>query len=95
MTTPDLDPNVFIENLNTRWEQAFANYPYEHVAWSMDGTTVLAHSPTIDGLIDEVGRLGIKDFVADYLVPGDEADLASEFNSGTATAAETNSEEGE
>jgi hypothetical protein len=72
MTSPDVDPNVFIENVNTRWKEAFTQYPYEHVAWSRDGTAVLAHSPTIDGLIGELRRLKIDDFVADYLVPGDE-----------------------
>lgn len=71
MEIPDLDPNVFIENTNKELPAALARYPWEHVAWSLDGTTILAHAPDLGDLYREVDRLGIKDFVADYLAPED------------------------
>lgn len=89
MAGTDLDSTLFLDNLDANWPEAFAKYPYEHVAWSTDGTRVLAHSPSIDGLIDELDRLGISEYVADYLVPGDDFGFNPRLDSGSVTAAET------
>jgi hypothetical protein len=68
---PNLDMNVFIENTNKALPDALARYPWEHVAWSLDGTTILAHAPDLGDLYREVDRLGITDFVSDFLAPED------------------------
>jgi hypothetical protein len=77
MPVPDLDPNVFIENTNARLPDALARYSNQHVAWSLDGTRILAHAATLDALYKEVDRLGIKDFVTDFLVPEDDFIIGS------------------
>jgi len=69
LTSPNLDGAIFIDNLNKYWADAILQFPWEHVAWSLDGVHMLAHSPTSEGLIEEMNRLGIVDYVSDYLVP--------------------------
>jgi hypothetical protein len=48
-------------------------YAGQHIAWALDGKSILAHAPDLDGLIAEIERLGLRpcSFVASY-VPRDE-----------------------
>jgi hypothetical protein len=71
MATVDIDPNVFIDNLNRLWADAENRFPWEHVAWSLDGTQMLAHAPSPAELEKELERLGITDYIGDFLIPGD------------------------
>ena len=72
MTTgPHVDAAIFIDNFNKLWPDANLRFPGEHVAWSLDGTQMLAHAPSDEELYAEMDRHGKKDFVSDDLVPGD------------------------
>lgn len=65
------DPNVFIENTNRLLPQVLQDYPWQHVAWSVDGTEILAHAPTLKELYSQVDERGITEFVVDFLMPED------------------------
>jgi hypothetical protein len=66
-----MDTNQFIDNCNRYPDEKLLPLLGKHVAWSTDGTEILAHANTLAELFVEVDRLGLTDYVADYL-PRDE-----------------------
>jgi len=87
------DPNVFIENTNRLLPQALQDFSWQHVAWSLDGTEILAHAPTLKELYEQVDDRRITDFVVDFLMPEDGPlpEFGSEI-SGHTVAAEVSTE---
>ena len=71
-----IDGNLFNVNLNKFTYEQLAPYMGQHVAWSTDGTRVVAHhaDPTVLlRLLRERGLSG-EDYVLDYLPGADEPD---------------------
>lgn len=63
------DAGTFIRNLNKHFPPE-KQLPYfgQVIAWSDDGTTMLAHARTHDELFDELERRGIAEYVIDAML---------------------------
>ena len=70
-----MDGNQFIRNCNAYPPEELAKYAGQHVAWSMDGKTILGHASELGDLFAEMDRQGIKDFVSDWIFPPDSSFL--------------------
>jgi hypothetical protein len=66
-----VSPREFIHNVSSHPWEKLAPYADQFVAWSSDGTTILAHGPTEEHLQAEIKRLGLTSFVVDYVWPPD------------------------
>jgi len=73
-----VDPNEFNRNVSAHTAEELAPYRERYVAWSMNGTQVLAHAGELTELFEEVERRRITDYVLGY-VPGDESQLGGGF----------------
>ncbi len=60
------DSVEFIRNMRTRHLDACDRYAGKNIAWSEDGTQVLAAAEDLSDLYAEMKRLGIEDFVIDF-----------------------------
>lgn len=57
----------FNRNLSQHTLEELAPYVEQHVAWSRDGKQILAHAPDLDGLFQEIERLGLKEYVLGFV----------------------------
>jgi len=60
----------FIRNCNARCQDELTPYIDQHVAWSLDGTRIMAHGKEWEDLFHEMERLGLKssDYIPDPAV---------------------------
>jgi hypothetical protein len=72
MTADEFDANVFIRNRNAWPTEKFLLYAGKHVAWSGDGTTILAAADTAEELFEVMDATFPPDefYVLGYLPPG-------------------------
>lgn len=72
--SPWPDP-AYVENRNRVPYEKLQPWEGQQVAWSWDGTAILAGAPTLDELFQELTRLGIDSsrVVFDYVDVADEA----------------------
>ena len=61
------DPQVHTRNRNRFPEAELAKYYGKCVAWSFDGTQILASGATRAELESEIDRLGLTEYVAGYV----------------------------
>jgi hypothetical protein len=54
-------------NVSKHTLEELAPYVEQHVAWSLDGKHILAHSADQADLYKEIDRLELKDYVVDYI----------------------------
>jgi hypothetical protein len=64
-----MNATEFILNCNARTPEELAPYIDQHVAWSLDGTKILAHGKEWEDLFREMERVGLKgtDCVVSYV----------------------------
>ena len=72
-----MDGNQFIRNCNEYPPEELARYVGNYVAWSIDGKAILAHAEELQDLDREMQRQGIKDYVSEWIFPGDQVFLGS------------------
>jgi hypothetical protein len=61
----------FIRNVSAHSLEELAPYVEKHVAWSEDGKQVLAAADTLADLFKEIDRLGLKQYVIDFVLDPD------------------------
>jgi hypothetical protein len=69
-----MDANLFNRNISTRSPEELAPFREKHVAWSEDGTRILAAADSEPDLYKEIERLGLTRYVVGY-VPDDASSL--------------------
>ena len=71
-----IDGNLFIVNRNKLTYEQLAPYAGHHVAWSTDGTRIVAHHADVAVLYRVLREQGLsgEDYVLDYLPGADEPD---------------------
>jgi len=57
----------FNRNVSQHTLEELRPYFEQHVVWSLDGKRVLAHAPDLDGLIKEVERMGLTEYVFGFV----------------------------
>jgi hypothetical protein len=57
----------FNRNVSQHTLEELQPYVEQHVAWSRDGKQILAHAPDLDGLLKEIERLELKDYVFGFI----------------------------
>jgi hypothetical protein len=57
----------FNRNVSKHTPEELAPYVEQHVAWSRDGKQILAHAPDLDGLLKEIERLDLQDYVFGFI----------------------------
>jgi hypothetical protein len=62
-------------NLSTHTWEELAPYLEQHVAWSLDGKQILAHAQDLTALLQEIARLGLKEYVLGFIPSPDRSDL--------------------
>jgi hypothetical protein len=62
-----VDANEFIRNVSAHSLEELDPYVEKHVAWSEDGKQILAAADTLANLVKEVERLGLKEYVIDFV----------------------------
>ena len=66
-----MDANEFTRNASAHSLEELAAYIEKHVAWSEDGKQILAAADTLDDLLHEIARLGLKKYVIDFIPDAD------------------------
>ncbi len=68
-----MNANEFIRNSSAHTLEELAPYIDCHVAWSVDGKSILAHGKDWEDLFRETERLGLKggDYVGGYVMDPD------------------------
>lgn len=74
-----MDANEFIRNCSEHTAEELAPYEEQHVAWSEDGKTILAHGATLAELYQEIDRKALKQYVIGFIPSAD----LSYFGGGT------------
>ncbi len=67
----------FIRNCNAFDPEKLAQFENQHVAWSEDGRQILAHAATLEDLNREVQRLGISNYVFDFIPSADQISIGA------------------
>jgi hypothetical protein len=62
-----VDANLFIRNRYAHTLDELAPYEEKYVAWTEDGIRILAAADTEAELYKEVDRLGLKNYVVDFI----------------------------
>ncbi len=62
-----MNPNDYIRNMNAKTPEELAPYAGKYVAVSEDGTIFLAAGGSLEELFAEVKRLGVTEYVSDYI----------------------------
>jgi hypothetical protein len=62
-----IDSNEFTRNVSKHTLEELAPYVEQHVAWSIDGKQLLAHAQELPDLYKEIDRLGLKEYVVDFI----------------------------
>ncbi len=62
-----LNSAEFNRNVSQHTFEELAPYVEQHVAWSRDGKQILAHAPDLDGLLKEIERLGLKEYIFGFI----------------------------
>jgi hypothetical protein len=70
-----MNAGEFIRNLNAHTPEELAPYVGKHLAWSADGKRVLVAADSLSGLFQQIDRLGVEDYVVDFLGAPDSACL--------------------
>ena len=72
-----IDGNLFIVNRNKFTYEQLAPYAGHHVAWSTDGTRIVAHHEDVEGLFRAVEESGIstEEVVFSYIPALDAPDV--------------------
>jgi hypothetical protein len=65
----------FIRNTSAHSFEDLEPYLDQHVAWSEDGTRVLAHAPTLSQLYEEIDRQGLSGYVLGFIPSGGISEL--------------------
>ena len=63
-----------IHNLNAHGPEELARYAGQYVAWSNDGTAVVAHAATLAELFVEVDRQGLTGYTFEF-IPAEDGSL--------------------
>lgn len=63
-----MDANEYIRNVSAHSLEFLAPYVEKHVAWSEDGKQLLAAADTLEELYKEINRLGLKQYVIDFVL---------------------------
>lgn len=66
-----VNANEFIRNVSEHSLEFLAPFVEKHVAWSVDGKQLLAAADTLEELHKEIDRLGLKDYVIDFILNPD------------------------
>jgi hypothetical protein len=70
-----VDIKRFITNTGRCAPEKLAAYSDQHVAWSEDGTEILAHACELSELYEDLDRRGITRYVVGYIPASDVSDL--------------------
>lgn len=70
-----MDANEFLRNMSSHSLEELAPFEEQHVAWSEDGKRILAHAPTLDGLLRELEGRGVTGYVLGFVPNPDTAFL--------------------
>ena len=62
-----MNTREFIHNVNAHSLEELAPFEERHVAWSMDGKTVLAHAATLADLYREIDQRGLTEYVVGFV----------------------------
>ncbi|HJT79204.1 MAG TPA: DUF5678 domain-containing protein [Gemmataceae bacterium] len=62
-----MDANRFTRNVSSHSLEELAPYQGKHVAWTEDGTRVLAAADTLADLYKELDRRGLRHYVIDFI----------------------------
>jgi hypothetical protein len=65
----------FNRNVSQQTPEELAPYVEQHVAWSRDGKRILAHASDLDGLLKEIDRLELKDYVFGFIPDTDQSNI--------------------
>lgn len=66
-----MDVQQFMRNCTAHPPEELAQYQDQHVAWSEDGKSILAHAPDLDELCKELTARGITHYVLGFIPRGD------------------------
>lgn len=66
-----MDRNEFVRNVSAHSLEFLAPYVEKHVAWSEDGKQLLAAADTLEELYREIDKLGLKEYVIDFVLDPD------------------------
>jgi hypothetical protein len=62
-----VDANQFTRNVSGHTLEQLAPYQGKHVAWSEDGTRILAAADTLADLYKELDRQGLRQYVVGFI----------------------------
>lgn len=66
-----VDANLFNRNISNHTAEALAPFWEKHVAWSEDGTAILAAADSEEQLYREIERLRLTRYVVGFVPSGD------------------------
>jgi hypothetical protein len=70
-----VNPNDFSRAVGGHSYEELAPYHEQHVAWSADGKTVLAHAPTLGDLYKQIEARGLREYVISFIPDPDISNL--------------------
>lgn len=62
-----MDARDFIRNVSAHSLEELEPYVEKHIAWSEDGKQILAAADTLEELYREIDRLGLTQYVIDFV----------------------------
>ena len=70
-----MNASEFTHNVAAQTPEQLRPFLNRHVAWTEDGTRVLAHAATLEELYREIDRMGHKRYVIGFVPGAEETDL--------------------